>query len=130
MGCEGCSGACCTVFQFSVTPERLRTREPHGPDDAFLADMLIELTPEEAERRIEALPDCTYKAYVPGVPYYTCRHFVEDTGDCSMYPVRPRMCREYPYDHECHHGCDYTAPEDVQKQYKELRVRQDQARNA
>jgi len=36
--------------------------------------------------------------------YYTCRHLNKETGDCTVYEKRPRMCSEYPYGG----ACDYV----------------------
>lgn len=41
--------------------------------------------------------------------YFTCRHLDQGSGDCKIYELRPRMCRDYPYGKACIvEGC--TAP--------------------
>lgn len=47
----------------------------------------------------------------PRVPthYYTCKHFSESTRSCTIYPIRPAMCRDYPYGGKCNYaGCTWT----------------------
>ena len=29
--------------------------------------------------------------------FYTCKHLDDESGNCTMYEHRPRMCRDYPY---------------------------------
>ena len=60
-----CSGKCCAVFNWQTPPDDLRARwegyaEPTSEpnigfkrDDFFIADMLVGLTPEQAQERGE-----------------------------------------------------------------------------
>lgn len=32
---------------------------------------------------------------------YTCRHFDQPSGNCTIYDDRPEMCRNYPYGRRC-----------------------------
>ena len=106
----GCSGQCCSVFTFPSSPIQLRERwemDGGGPDDLMIADMLIPLSPIEAAERAErfgaSTPECGWDA----IPFYTCRHWDEDTRLCTVYDHRPMMCETYPYGRECEHceGC-------------------------
>ena len=36
---------------------------------------------------------------------YRCKHWDPETGDCTIYDIRPQMCRDYPGAH----GCNYAA---------------------
>jgi len=73
-------------------------------------------------------PMLTFKYENPDedLPYhYNCKHFTRDetgTPACSIHPIRPRMCRDFPYyDSEPHlnregpvspyKGCGYNDPE-------------------
>lgn len=39
--------------------------------------------------------------------FYSCKHLGE-TGDCTIYEHRPRMCRRFPYGHRCQYqGCTW-----------------------
>lgn len=43
-----------------------------------------------------------------GVHIYTCKHLDRKTGDCTIYEIRPQMCREYPYSGLCNYaGCTW-----------------------
>jgi Fe-S-cluster containining protein len=131
-----CSGKCCAVFNFPVTPEQLLQRSegregPYPDEDRFLADMLVKLTPEEAmERglRHEVDPptgfDLREWSEHTG-PLYTCRHWDEETRLCTVYDQRPRMCRDYPYAGRCQHDCEckFTQPDNVRTQFAAQRVR-------
>jgi Fe-S-cluster containining protein len=125
----GCSGKCCAVFNFPTPPEVLATRG--GPDDAFLADMLVALTPDEAEARVrefEVTPPEGFdlRTWVEAAPAYTCRHWDEETRLCGVYEQRPTMCREYPYAGGCQHdcACDYRAETHVRTKWAATRVQQ------
>jgi Fe-S-cluster containining protein len=116
----GCSGKCCAVFNFPSSPEQLRERVEKGtdgPDDAFLADMLVGLTAEEAQERAlrfeVSLPEgYTLGSWAAAAPLYTCRHWDEESRLCKVYDERPKMCRDYPYIGRCQHdcGCDFVQP--------------------
>jgi len=104
-----CSGKCCAVFNFPTTPEQLRER--NQGDDAFLADMLVGLTPDEAEERslrFDITPPEGYsiRQWAEGHPAYTCRHWDERSRLCGVYEDRPMMCARYPYGEKCQHDCN------------------------
>jgi Fe-S-cluster containining protein len=43
---------------------------------------------------------------------YTCKHFDEETNNCTNYENRPRMCRDYPYGGVCsYEGCTMSKEE-------------------
>jgi Fe-S-cluster containining protein len=113
-----CSGKCCAVFNYPTTPDKLRLRsegrEGFWPDqDRFLADMLVSLTPDEAEERalrFEITPPSGFNlaSWAEQGLLYTCRHWDEESRLCTVYEDRPQMCREYPYAGRCQHDCDCT----------------------
>lgn len=85
-------------------------RQRGWPDDAFLADMLIGLTSEEAQERVErfevTLPEgYTAAEWGDAGSIYTCRHWNEQTRLCGAYGDRPKMCADYPYGRQCQHDC-------------------------
>jgi Fe-S-cluster containining protein len=103
-----CTGACCAVFPLSLgyTMFNPRINTALTPDNAYIADMLIPLTVEEADERMARL------GYAPVVPaegwgLFTCRHWDEETRLCGAYETRPKMCSAYPYATTCERGCGY-----------------------
>jgi Fe-S-cluster containining protein len=102
-----CGGGCCAVFWLpKEVPDNIY-------DAAFIRDMRIELTAEQAQERWakfvgdgRVLPPAE-----PERPWYTCRHWDEDTRLCTVYEQRPMLCRDYPYGRPCSHGCDYQIAE-------------------
>lgn len=109
------------MFTYSTPLVKLRENPDAYHDGKFLADMLIELTPEQAQERAlrfgVKLPDDPSAAMPNGL--YTCRHWDEDTGLCGVYEDRPRMCRDYPYARACDHDdcCQYRPPMKTQIRY-------------
>lgn len=108
-GC--CAGKCCAVFYYPTSPDALRARKNPLPDDHFIADMLIGLTPDEAQARAERF-EVPPADWTPGKTF-TCKHWDEESGLCGVYEKRPKMCAEYPYGRKCEHGCDYRIDENV-----------------
>lgn len=74
-------------------------------DDRYIADMLIPLTPEEADARLDRLGISTLRFadwhYKESAELFTCRHWDETTRLCTAYESRPAMCSEYPYERPC-----------------------------
>lgn len=126
---NACTGKCCVVFNYSVSLDVLRERD--DDESKFLVDMLIELTPEEAQARAEKHNVSPPQGYTldqwanQGSQLYTCRHWDEETMLCGVYEDRPRMCRDYPYAAKCQHdcACSYTAPPEVINTYAVFNVR-------
>jgi Fe-S-cluster containining protein len=117
-----CLGKCCALFTYTSTPEELREKPWKGDntqrDNLYIADMLIQLTPEEAQERAERF-DTSNKDNLDytKVPWYTCKHWDEDTMLCGAYEDRPRMCRDFPYGNVCA-ACDYELPTDLLGAYE------------
>jgi Fe-S-cluster containining protein len=111
----GCSGVCCAAFPWKRSPAQLVVypAEAGGSTQAesrYIADMLVPLSPEQAKARHERFgvgyARTEYgRAVASGRYWYTCKHWNEDTKLCGAYDDRPMMCREFPYDNECEHGC-------------------------
>lgn len=83
-------------------------------ESKYIADMLIPLTPEQARFR-HGQHDTGYERIkYANRQWYTCKHWDEDTKLCGAYEQRPRMCRDFPYEGTCEHGCGYTlSPADL-----------------
>lgn len=79
-----CTGHCCRGFTLSVTPGELAARRSAGDAEAteLLGLLLYESTRGDDER--------TWVRY-------NCRALLPN-GDCSIYEMRPRMCRDYGTD--------------------------------
>jgi Fe-S-cluster containining protein len=77
---------------------RFRDAVQDGP---MIAEMLVEITHEEAAERIARF-DARGETE-EGRPVYRCRHWDEETRLCGAYQVRPRMCVRYPYNSPCEH---------------------------
>lgn len=110
-----CDGTCCTVFTYPRTPEELREKPwehyPSQADAHYIADMLIPLTTEEAQER-RAIFGGSEIADDSTTPFYTCKHWNEDTRLCNNYEDRPQMCAEYPYTKTCD-SCGFENTSDL-----------------
>jgi Fe-S-cluster containining protein len=52
--------------------------------------------------------------------YYSCKHYDTKTHNCTIYEIRPMMCRDYPYRGSCNYAaCTWTE----RKQAKEKPIR-------
>jgi Fe-S-cluster containining protein len=95
---SGCTGACCAAFHLEYTLTELRTRKLQ--DGAFIADMVIPLSPKEARQRAEQFGGTGKWPWKLRGHYFACRHWDEKTRLCTVYDRRPRMCSGYPYEGE------------------------------
>lgn len=132
MKTNACTGKCCAVFNYSVGVPTLQRRADYGDDEAaFLVDMLIELSPDEAFERatrhdIKPRSETVdLREWIDKGPVYTCRHWDEETKLCGVYEDRPKMCRDFPYAEKCSYDCNctFTAPPEVINSYASSRVR-------
>jgi Fe-S-cluster containining protein len=56
--------------------------------------------------------------------YYCCKHLDPKTRDCTIYEIRPAMCRGYPYDSQCNYAkCTWKAKRARKQSPAELRKR-------
>jgi Fe-S-cluster containining protein len=109
----GCIGACCAAFYVPYTIRELRTRDDLQ-DAAFIADMVIPLSPKEARERSQRFGGSRTRSWPWKLRghYFSCRHWDEESRLCTVYDERPRMCSGYPYQGKpClfSDGCTYTA---------------------
>jgi Fe-S-cluster containining protein len=100
-----CTGKCCVAFPLNKTLGELAAmRYPASAFEALtILGMIQPLTVEETRERAARFglgePDDEIK-------YYSCRHWDEETRLCTIYDERPWMCRTYPNEDKCDHGCD------------------------
>ena len=122
MAASRCTGHCCEVFSLPFSPDELRTAYHRWKINAGNTKP-IPMAGNETTKTIFAdiyliAPMVKYlgfrtapmKAVVQnGRPraahYYTCKNFDKKTRKCTIYEIRPQMCREYPYGR----GCNYAA---------------------
>ena len=116
-----CTGHCCETFSLPMGPDALRksymlwisdndagTERADAPDGIVYEDihliypMAVYVGKEEPP---EACPDPGVSA---DVYLYKCKHFDWETRKCTIYSIRPAMCRNYPYGRPCPHtGCTF-----------------------
>lgn len=122
-----CSGHCCSNFYLPFSPEEIEAKyvlwtkfqgsgdktnimsmsvadqfqgcDTKTPIDIHLIfPMLSYLGQDVMPRQVRRVePD-------PDRHYYSCKHWDQETGDCTIYEHRPQMCREYPYRGKCNYA--------------------------
>ncbi len=118
-----CTGHCCTNFSLSLSPDQLNSAyhtwlatnngrieqlsmegtssERIMADIHLIAPMVIYLGPDaKVPRLVEGNKLPNGKEY-----RYRCKHWDAKTKDCTIYEMRPRMCRIYPGGS----GCNFSA---------------------
>ncbi|MBN1534238.1 MAG: YkgJ family cysteine cluster protein [Spirochaetes bacterium] len=113
-------GYCCQDVRLAESPEILQKayefwRKSKKVDPSFSEIYLIyPMLTFKFENEEEDLPY-----------HYYCKHFTRDSDGlptCSIYPIRPAMCREFPYYESVPHldtsgplspyeGCGYNDPD-------------------
>lgn len=104
---SACPGLCCAAFYWPRTLTEMRKWPELSFDGEQIRDMLIPLTPKEANDRYAHFSSgrkSKFKWKNRG-HHFTCKNWDEDTRLCRIYEDRPTMCRDYPYGQECQHGC-------------------------
>lgn len=127
---DRCTGACCEKFWLGFSPEELKQSFFAARAGADGALRMNQETPQRARilMDIEIIyPMVTYLGFFPpsaiakeqpGINldpsdtpghYYTCKHYDWKTHDCTIYDVRPDMCRSYPGPARCNFArCTWT----------------------
>lgn len=111
-----CTGACCAAFYMKYTIRDFKRKADSIEDGAYIADMVIPLTVEQARERAEKFGGTLRVLVRDKGHHYTCRHWDEKTRLCTAYEERPRMCREFPYDEKgctLGTGCCFVLPPEV-----------------
>jgi len=81
-----CPARCCEQLALHPTIEMVERFALNGSAEAnFVLEMLLE--------RADPAPDPE--------PYYACKHLDRATRLCTVYEIRPQMCRDYPGDVPC-----------------------------
>ena len=116
---DRCTGHCCQNFYIPLSPEELEAGyhrwraggeqlnmnggkpNPIYKDIHLLAPMVVYLGfTDKAPKEIEKSEGPPVKAH-----RYRCKHFDPKTRDCTIYSMRPQMCRDYPSSE----GCNFAA---------------------
>lgn len=116
---DRCTGHCCREFTLTHSQENLNR--------AYAAWMRRETSWKKRGGRILRSIPADIHLIAPmvrplnkklkGNPLYTCVH-IQDNGDCGIYKMRPKMCRDYPYGKVCDHkkkGCTWDDALDEKK---------------
>ena len=122
-----CTGHCCEVLTIPMSPDELQTayhRWHTGAGNTTPVSMnATEVTKTINSQIYLIAPMLKYLGFMrPPVKsvnksdgrerahhYYTCKHFDKKARQCSIYEMRPQMCREYPYGSTCNYAaCTWT----------------------
>jgi Fe-S-cluster containining protein len=125
-----CKGQCCRVFTLPLPPEELKERYEHflnnGKDRLHKSDQRSYYQKNEQYTSTEEIyliyPMVKYLGKFKKTPqgyrtneyihHYTCKHLDKKTGNCTIYEIRPKMCRRYPDAGICYYkgcSCDRAA---------------------
>jgi len=97
---DKCMGHCCMDVGLFNSPDELEslyqrclysTRKPLNIDLTYPM-----LTFYKKDRCHPSLGDVSADVY-----HYTCKHFDSETKLCTIYDIRPQMCRDYPENNKC-----------------------------
>ena len=130
---DRCTGHCCTALTVPFSPEQLRAayerwnKGGHEPirmagiapadtklyqDIHLIAPMLTHLGffKKAPVRQVNPNDDDVLGKSSDGAHYYACKHFDRKQKVCTIYEIRPAMCREYPYGKPCNYaGCTWSS---------------------
>lgn len=126
---DRCTGHCCQALTIPIGPQELingylrwksggSTRpllmskpddheQRHGPlwtDIHLIAPMLEYIGKSSAPYRRVNPADGQLRGDEPEHHFYRCKLFDAKTGNCSIYEIRPQMCRDYPYRGTCNYA--------------------------
>ncbi len=91
-----CTGHCCTKIDLPLSPEQLQA----ALDDKSLQDI---------ETIQPMLINGIQDPLAPEWWVYQCKHWDDRTGNCLIYPNRPKMCSDYGKTYPCSTvGCTWT----------------------
>lgn len=95
---DRCTGHCCLDFSLPYAPEEIEAmRLSVTAWDADGNEALAHTYPHAVFNDLGIIAAMVqYRGERDGVHRYDCAHLAE-SGDCSIYDRRPRMCSEYPY---------------------------------
>lgn len=123
---DRCTGHCCREFWLGFSPEELMgayhrwqqggrgeratmsgtSQERELAEIHLIAPMVIHLGYTDQDPRRVNPTDADLKGEKIKGHRYRCKHWDSKTGDCTIYDIRPVMCRDYPGRGK---GCNYAA---------------------
>lgn len=152
---DRCYGACCRCFTLPFSPRELesaffRWKNGSGPpitknasaaqpiyqDIEIVAPMVVYLGEFKRTPKAGAHINPTDEelmnngGFEKPRHYYRCKHFDPKAKVCTIYAMRPAVCRGYPYGHDCNYqGCTWKdvrakkeTPAEIRKRRKDLRT--------
>lgn len=94
MECKRC-GNCCNDVRLAESPEVLQRAYKYWLQLSMINPNFSEIY------LIYPMLTFKYQNLSEDLPYhYACKHFTFDShglGLCSIYDIRPRMCKDFPY---------------------------------
>lgn len=97
------TASCCKSFTLPYSYHELKRAYEawHSLKDSFLDDnSQVRRIPEDVwliyPMVVELEPKMEASHY-----RYTCKHLIDN--NCSIYSIRPNMCKNYPYESKCKH---------------------------
>jgi len=143
---DRCTGHCCEKFTLRLSPEELAAsyRQWLGQGGDSESIEMNGTKPATVYRDIYLIaPMVRYLGFTYDHPpkinpsdnellnrpktkrhYYTCKHFDPKTRDCTIYEIRPAMCRSYPDAGLCNYAkCTWKAKRAKKQTTAELRRR-------
>ncbi len=137
-----CTGHCCETFTLPFSPDELETayhRWKNGSnrstpitiggnektqtifDQIYLIAPMVKYlgfsrSPIKAVNKADGRPTARH--------YYTCKHYDKKSRKCTIYEMRPQMCREYPYGRSCNYAaCTWTKRKEKKETPKARKAR-------
>ena len=123
-----CTGHCCRSFYLPYSPKELEAKyrlwqgssatrfvknglkDNRGavPEDIWLIYPMVEyLGMKQPFKKVNPSNDALLGRSDRG-HYYSCKHFDDKAKKCTIYEIRPRICRDYPYGSKCEYeGCTW-----------------------
>jgi Fe-S-cluster containining protein len=113
-------GYCCQDVRLAESPETLKTAYEFWKKSSRIDPNFSEIY------LIYPMLTFKYEHAAEDLPYhYCCKHFTADdkgTPACSVYPIRPKMCRDFPFYEDAKYldreeplspydGCGYNDPD-------------------
>lgn len=131
-----CSGHCCEQFSLPIGPEELEANyrrwltdgEPIGMNNqhprTYYQDIHLIYPMVRYLGFHDRDPPKVNPTNVGAVHWYTCKHFDPKSRDCTIYDIRPQMCRSYPGSAGCNYAeCTWhevkqkpLTPEEIERQ--------------
>ncbi len=129
-----CTGHCCTALWFPFGPEQLLDAYERWKASGSKPIYKCGIEPNRESMTVYqdihlVAPMLTYLGFLKkppckmvnptnddllgkrkGAHYYSCKHFDHKKKICTIYEIRPQMCRGYPYGKKCNYtGCTWKS---------------------